>query len=168
MHKFERCNAKECVNEILALGNHNMKMWSLFEWLSTKNELRHGTQAEVIKLYVENKLVAYSLFENYEARSDKSTLHQGSVYQDLGVIHFITLPKYRQKGYATLLSNELYKEIISPLLQRHTDVHAYVVATGKAAPIMVRTEIPHQNLILEFYSEASFQNKVIEHFASYI
>lgn len=165
MHKFELCNAKTCVDEILALGNHNMKMWTLFECLSTTNELRYGTQAEVIKLYVEHELVAYSLFENYEARSDKNTLHQGTVYQDLGVIHFITLPKHRKKGYATLLANELYKEIITPLLARHTDVHAYVVATGLAAPLMKRTAIAHKNLILEFYSEASFQSKVVDYLA---
>ena len=164
MFRFEHCNAKTCTEELLSLGNHNMKMHYLFEWLSTHDELRYGTQAEMIKLYIDNELVGYSLFESFEARTDKTTQHQGITYQDLGVIHFVTFPQHRKKGIATQLADELVRKIIMPLLARHQDVHAFVIATGRAAPIMARTKIPECHLLQDFYSEASFQEKVADYF----
>lgn len=122
MLKFERCNAKTCVDEMLALGNNNMKMWNIFEWLAKHDELQNGTQAEIIKLYVADELVGYSLLENYQARTDKAVHHQGIIYQDLGVVHFITLEKYRNKGYATQLADAMYSDIIAPMLAEYTDV----------------------------------------------
>jgi hypothetical protein len=163
MLKFEHCNAKACVQELLALGNNNMKMWNIFQWLSENDELQHGTQAEIIKLYNHDELVGYSLIENFEARSDKSTRHEGVTYQDLGVVHFITLEKYRGKGYATMLASAMYSNIIKPMLGRHTNVHSFVTATGRAAPLMARTDIHPRHLVKQFYSDISFQVKVIDY-----
>lgn len=163
MLRFEHCNVKTCANELLALGNNNMKMWYIFEWLAENDELQYGTQAEIIKLYVNEQLVGYSLLENFEVRADKITHHQGITYQDLGVVHFVTVHEHRNKGYATLLANALYKEIIKPMLARHCDVHAYVTATGRAVPLMERTDIPSLNLITQFYSDLSFEVKVVNY-----
>jgi hypothetical protein len=148
------------VHELLALGNNNPRMWNLFNWLATHDELQYGTQAEIIKLYVEDKLVGYSLLENYQARTDKVVQHKGVTYQDLGVVHFRTLDLYRNKGYATILANKMYNDIIAPMLERRSGVHAYVTATGRAAPLMERTDIASFNLVKEFYSDASFEVKV--------
>jgi GNAT superfamily N-acetyltransferase len=161
MLKFEYCNAKTCTQELLALGNLSMKMSYIFEWLSTHDELRYGTQAEMVKLYVNNELVGYALFENFEDRTDKITRYKGKLYQDLGVVHFVTLPDHRKKGYATQLANALYEKIIAPILTRHQDVNSYVVATGLAAPIMARTEIEPYHLVQQFYSNATFEAKVV-------
>ena len=163
MLRFEHCNVKTCTEELLALGNDSMKMWYIFDWLAKHDELRYGTQAEIIKLYVDDELVGYSLFESYEDRSDQIVHHQGVTYQDLGVIHFVTIDEHRNKGYATLLANALYKDIIEPMLARHRDVHAYVTATGRAVPLMERTDIPAINLIKQFYSELSFEVKVVNY-----
>lgn len=163
MLRFELCNVKTCANELLALGNDNMKMWYIFEWLTKHDELRYGTQAEIIKLYANDQLVAYSLFENYEACTDKTYYHQGVTYQDLGVIHFVTVHEHCNKGYATLLANALYIDIIEPMLACYSDVHAYVVATGRAVPLMERTDIPSINLIKQFYSDVSFKVKVVNY-----
>ena len=167
MLRFEHCNAKTCVDELLALGNNNMKMWNIFEWLAKHDELQNGTQAEIIKLYVDGELVGYSLLENYQARTDKVVHHQGSTYQDLGVVHFITVQKHRDKGYATLLANAMYNDIIQPMLadydDKQTSTHVYVTATGRAAPLMERTGISSANLIKQFYSDVSFEVKVVNY-----
>ena len=163
MLRFEHCNAKLCIDELLALGNHNMKMWYIFKWLSKHDNLQHGTQAEIIKLYVDEQLVAYTLFENYEARTDKTFHHQGDVYQDLGVIHFVTFDEYRNKGYATKLANALYNDILKPMFLRNNNVHAYVTATGRAVPLMERTNLPCFQLITQFYSDVSFEVKVVNY-----
>jgi hypothetical protein len=63
MQRFEYCNANTCAEELLALGQANMKMWYLFQWLTKHKQLTFGTQAEIIKLYVNEALVAYSLLE---------------------------------------------------------------------------------------------------------
>ena len=173
MLRFEHSNVKNCVDELLALGNNNMKMWNIFQWLAQHDELQNGTQAEIIKLYVDEVLVGYSLLENYEARTDKAVHYQRVTYQDLGVVHFITLDEHRNKGYATLLADAMFKDVIEPLLTRHTnrhkdvqaDVHAYVTATGRAAPLMARTEIHSRHLIKQFYSDASFKVKVVDYLA---
>ena len=165
MLRFEHCNVKNCANELLALGNNNMKMWNIFQWLAQHDELQNGTQAEIIKLYVDDELVAYSLLENYEARTDKTVHYPEATYQDLGVVHFVTLNEHRKKGYATLLADAMFKDVIEPLLIRHADVHAYVTATGRAAPLMARTEIHSRHLIKQFYSDASFKVKVVDYLA---
>ena len=162
MQRFEYCNAKACSEELLALGQVNMKMWYIFKWLSEHDELNHGTQAEMVKLYVDNQLVAYSLLESHEKRKDKHRCYEGVLYQDLGIVHFVTMPEHRQKGYATGLANEMYENIIKPLLMRHSDVHAYIVATGRAVPLMQRTNINAINLVTQFYSEFTFKDKVVE------
>lgn len=164
MLRFERCNVKDCVHELLALGNRNPRMWNLFNWLAEHDELQYGTQAEIIKLYVSDELAGYSLLESYQARTDKTVQHQGVIYQDLGVVHFRTLDDYRNKGYATLLAQAMYQDIIAPMLADHTDVHAFVAATGRAAPLMARTDIPAINLVKEFYSDTSFEVKVVNYF----
>jgi len=161
MRRFEYCNAKDCAQELLALGQVNMKMWYLFDWLSKHDELRHGTQAEMIKLYVNEKLVAYSLFENYEACIDKKINFKGQVYQDLGVVHFVTMPDYRGQGYASLLAEKIYHLVIKPVLARHADVKAYIVATERAVPLMQRTAIAPEQLVTQFYSELTFEDKVV-------
>ena len=161
MQRFEVCNAKSCAEELLALGQINMKMWYLFEWLKEHGELRHGTQAEVIKLYVDEQLVAYSLLENYEACSDKITMYKSKVYQDLGVVHFVTVPAYRKKGYASILADKMYMEVIKPLLARYSDVIAYVTATERAVPLMQRTGIKKTQLVTQFYSDLTFEQKVV-------
>ncbi|MBB1274894.1 MULTISPECIES: hypothetical protein [Psychromonas] len=163
MQRFEYCNAKECAQEMLELGQVNMKMWYLFQWLTEHDQLRHGTQAELLKLYVDEQLVAYSLLENYEACIDKTTLHHGELYQDLGVIHFVTMPAHRKKGFASLLAGIMYADVIKPLLARHTDVHAYITATGRAVPLMERTDIAPVNMVKEFYSEVTFEEKVVKY-----
>ncbi|MFT2090580.1 GNAT family N-acetyltransferase [Paraglaciecola sp. 2405UD69-4] len=162
MHRFEYCNGKTCAEEMLALGQINMKMWYLFSWLSKHEKLQHGTQAEVIKLYVNQELVAYSVLENYQGRTDKETLFQGRLYQDLGVVHFVTLPQYRNKGYASLLANKMYQDVIQPLLSRHnsSSKYVYVTATKRAVPLMERTGISDLNLVTEFYSDTSFEKVV--------
>lgn len=163
MLRFEHCNVKTCANEMLALGNNNMKMWNIFEWLSKHDELQKGTQAEIIKLYVDDVLVAYSLFENFEARADKIVHHGDETYRDLGVVHFVTMDEQRKKGYATLLANAMYNDVIQPLLARHLNVYAFVTATARAVPLMERTYISSLNLIKQFYSDASFQVKVVDY-----
>ena len=163
MLRFEHCNVKTCADELLALGNNNMKMWYIFAWLAKHDELQYGTQAEIIKLYVDDQLVAYSLFENFEARTDKIVHHQGIIYQDLGVVHFVTVHEHRHKGYATLLANAMYKNIIEPMLARYRNVHAYVIATGRAVALMERTDISPINLIKQFYSDVSFETKVVNY-----
>jgi hypothetical protein len=166
MLRFEQSNVKYCVQELLSLGNNNMKMWNIFQWLSMHSELQYGTQAEVIKLYSHNELVGYSLIENFEARTDKSVQHRDVTYQDLGVVHFITLEQHQNKGYATLLADAMYSDIIQPMLARHTHVHAFVTATGRAVPLMERTDIPPCHLVKQFYSDQSFKTKVIDYFTA--
>ncbi|CCK74721.1 conserved hypothetical protein [Oleispira antarctica RB-8] len=163
MLRFERCNVKACVDELLALGNNNARMWNLFNWLAEHDELQHGTQAEIIKLYVEDELAGYSLLESYQARTDKIVLHEGITYQELGVVHFRTLKPHRNKGYATLLAAAMYDDIVEPMLAQYRNVHAYVIATGRAAPLMARTDISPLHLIQQFYSEASFEEKVVNY-----
>ena len=163
MLRFEHCNVKTCTNELLALGQADMKMWYIFEWLDKHEELQNGTQAEIIKLYVNDELVGYSLFENFEARADKVTVHQGVNYKELGIIHFVTVIEHRNKGYATLLANALFKNIIEPMLARYNDFHVYVIATGRAVPLMERTDIPSKYLIKQFYSDLSFKEKVVNY-----
>jgi hypothetical protein len=160
MLRFEHCNVKTCVHELLALGNNNTRMWNLFNWLAEHDELQYGTQAEIIKLYNEDELMGYSLIENYQARTDKRVQHQGVTYQELGVVHFRTFAPHRNKGYATMLANKMYNHIIAPMLERHRHVHGYVTATGRAAPLMARTDIASFNLVKEFYSDTSFAVKV--------
>lgn len=162
MQRFEYCNANTCTEELLALGQVNMKMWYLFQWLADHGQLRHGTQAEMIKLYVNEELVAYSLLENYEARTDKTKFYEGELYQDLGVVHFVTMPEYRKNGYASLVADMMYKDVIQPLLARHNNTHVYVTATEKAVPLMQRTGINAANLVTQFYSELSFKEKVAD------
>jgi GNAT superfamily N-acetyltransferase len=162
MQRFEYCNANTCADELLTLGQVNMKMWYLFQWLSEHDQLQHGTQAEMIKLYVNEELVAYSLLENYEARTDKTTLYDAELYQDLGVVHFVTMPEYRKKGYASLVAGVMYKDVIQPLLARYSHTHVYVTATEKAVPLMQRTGIATSNLVTQFYSNLSFKEKVAE------
>jgi hypothetical protein len=116
----------------------------------------------MIKLYVNEELVAYSLLENYEARTDKTASHDGQIYRDLGVIHFVTVPKYRKKGYASSVAEAMYKDVIQPLLARHSHINAYVTATKKAVPLMQRTEINASNLVTQFYSDLTFKEKVAE------
>ena len=162
MQRFEYCNANTCADELLALGQVNMKMWQLFQWLTEHNQLRHGTQAEMIKLYVNEELVAYSLLENYEDRTDKTKRYAGECYQDLGVVHFVTMPGHRKKGYASLVADVMYKDVIRPLLARHNNTHVYVTATAKAVPLMQRTGIDDANLVTQFYSDLSFKKKVVD------
>ncbi|WP_350432570.1 GNAT family N-acetyltransferase [Shewanella sp. H8] len=161
MQRFEYCNANTCAEELLALGPVNMKMWYLFQWLTEHEQLRYGTQAEMVKLYINKELVAYGLLENYEARTDKTTLYEGDLYQDLGVVHFVTMPEHRKKGYASLVADVMYKDIIQPLLARHNDVRAYVTATERAVPLIQRTAIDAANLVTQFYSDATFLEKVV-------
>jgi GNAT superfamily N-acetyltransferase len=162
MLRFEYDNAKNCAQALLDLGPINMKMWYLFEWLTLHDELRHGTQAEVVKLYVDEELVAYSLFESYEACLDKKRIFQQDIYQDLGVVHFVTLPTHRKKGYASLLADVIYNQVIKPLLARHSEVHAYIVATERAVPLMQRTAIKPSQLVTQFYSDITFTDKVVK------
>ena len=162
MQYIESCNANTCAEELLALGQISMKMWYLFQYLTEHGELRYGTQAEVIKLYINDNLVAYALFENYEYRTDKTKSYDDKLFQDLGVIHFVTIPTQRKKGYASLLANKMYQQIIKPLLARFSDanINVYVTATGQAVPLMQRTEIDRCNLITQFYSDLTFKEKV--------
>ena len=164
MERFEYCNANTCAEELLDLGQINMKMWYLFQHLAKYEQLRNGTQAEMIKLYVKGELVAYSLLENYEARTDKTKLHEGELYQDLGVVHFVTMPEHRKKGYASLVADVMYSKVIEPLLARYSDdnINAYITATGRAVPLMQRTAIGAANLVTQFYSDLTFKDKVIE------
>jgi len=162
MLRFESCNAKTCAQELLDLGQINMKMWYLFQWLVKHGELKNGTQAEIVKLYVDEQLVAYSLLENYEGCSDKRSTFQDQVYADLGVVHFVTLPEHRKKGYASLLADVIYKSFIEPLLSRHKDVFSYIVATERAVPLIQRTAIASHNLVTQFYSDLSFEEKVVK------
>ena len=168
MQRFEYCNVKTCAAEMLALGQESMKMWYIFKWLTEHDELRHGTQAELIKLYVGQELVAYSMFENYEACADKIVQHQGVTYQDLGVVHFVTVNKHRNKGYASLLADVLYDDVISPLLARYVDVRAYITVTGRAVSLMQRTPIKPVNMIKQFYSEVTFEEKVVKYLNTHV
>lgn len=170
MLRLEHCNVKVCATELLALGNNNMKMWNIFEWVSQHDELQYGTQAEIIKLYVGDELAAYSLLENYQARTDKIIHYKGVRYQDLGVIHFITLDSHQNKGYATLLANAMYNDVVEPMLAAYRDMddshRVYVTATGRAAPLMERTNISPLHLVKQFYSEATFASKVANYLST--
>ena len=81
----------------------------------------------------------------------------------MGIIHFVTVNAHRNKGYATLLANTLYQDMIEPMLNRYNDFYAYVTATGRAVPLMERTGIPSVHLIKQFYSEVSFKEKVVDY-----
>jgi hypothetical protein len=61
------------------------------------------------------------------------------------------------------LANALYKNIIEPMLARYNDFHVYVIATGRAVPLMERTDIPSKYLIKQFYSDLSFKEKVVNY-----
>lgn len=163
MRRFEYCNANTCAEECQVLGQVNMKMWQLFQWLIEHQELQHGTQAEVIKLYVNEELVAYSLLENYQTRTDKTKCFEGKTYQELGVVHFVTQPEHRKKGYASLLADVMYNDVIQPLLARYSaaNVYVYITATEKAVPLMQRTQIDACNLVTQFYSDLTFKQKVV-------
>jgi hypothetical protein len=100
--------------------------------------------------------------ENYEARTDKTKAYAGEYYQDLGVVHFVTMPEHRKKGYASLVADVMYKDVIKPLLARHSHNKVYVTATEKAVPIMLRTGINAANLVTQFYSHLSFKDKVVQ------
>lgn len=167
MLRIESCNVKTCVKELVGLGNNNMKMWNLFQWLLDHDDLEHGTQAEIVKLYVNDELAAYSLLENYQHRTDKNVIHKGISYQELGIIHFVTLSQHQNKGYATLLADTLYTDILRPILNEHLQNnkldHAYFIATGRAVALMERTDLPAMNLIKQFYSDASFEEKVVQY-----
>lgn len=169
MQRFEFCNVKSCVPELLALGNNNMKMWNIFQWLSQNGDLQHGTQAEILKLYVDDELVGYSLLENYQARVDKVIFHQEMRYQELGIIHFVTLERQRNKGYATLLAKKLVNDVIKPLLAQNTkggrfiDSYFYFTATGRAVPLLERSDMPSEYLVKQFYSELTFEDKVAKY-----
>lgn len=163
MVKFEQCNVNTCIDELISLGNINTKMWTIFTWIAEHGSLEKGTQADIIKLYINNTLVGYSLFENYERRTDKRHQFNSVNYQDLGVIHFVTLEEYRNKGYGSLLANRLYEKLLEPLLLRHHATNAYVVATGRAVSLMQRTNISPLHLITQFYSDVSFEEKVVNY-----
>ena len=175
MLRIESCNVKTCVNELVGLGNNNMKMWNIFQWLLEHDELQNGTQAEIIKLYVNDELAAYSLLENYQDRTDKTVIYKNISYQELGIIHFITLDQHRNKGYATLLADAMYNDILKPLLDKQLDNiqdkhhiknqsdRAYFIATGRAVALMERTNLSNMNLIKQFYSDASFEEKVVRY-----
>ena len=166
MQRFEYCNANTCAQELLALGQVNMKMWYLFQRLTEHSQLNFGTQAEMVKLYVNEELVAYSLLENYEARTDRTKLYKGELYQDLGVVHFVAMPKHRNKGYASLVADAMYKDIIKSLLVRHihakANVNVYITATKNAVALMQRTGINASKLVTQFYSDLSFEHKLVE------
>jgi len=162
MYRFEYCNTNTCAEEMLSLGQTNMKMWQLFQWLKVHGKLRYGTQADIVKLYVNDELVAYSLFENYEYRTDKTRPHNGKLYRDLGVLHFVTQPLHRKKGYASLLADRMYQQIIKPLLARHKHLHPYIIATDRAVPLIQRTDINPIHLVTQFYSDLSFKEKVVD------
>lgn len=162
MQRFVQCNVKQCAQELLALGQINMKMWYLFSWIIEHGELRYGTQAEVVKLYIDEQLVAYSLLENYEGCNNKVKCVDGEVYRDLGVLHFVTLPAQRNKGYASLLAERVYLDVIKPLLARHQGVKAYIVATERAVPLIQRAGIKPCHLVTQFYSDNTFNEKVVE------
>lgn len=162
MQRFEYCNTDTCAEEMFSLGQINMKMWYLFQWLMEHDQLQNGTQAEMVKLYINEKLVAYGLLENYENCSDKTRQHEGELYRDLGVVHFVTLPEHRKKGYASLLADKMFHKIIKPLLARHTHLNAYITATDRAVPLMQRTEINTVNLVTQFYSDLTFEEKVVK------
>jgi len=168
MLRYETCLAKVCAEEILAYGQVNMKMYYIFTWLTEHEHLAKGTEAVVIKLYEGEVLVAYSLFESYEKRKDKIINYQGETYQDLGVIHFVTFPEYRKKGYASLLADKLVDEIIQPLLARHSHCRAYVTATGRAVPLIQRTNLDKKHLVTQFYSDLTFTDKVVKQVTPYI
>ena len=165
MQRFEICNAKSCAEELLALGQVNMKMWYLFEWLTRHDDLPHKTKAEVVKLYVDDVLVAYSLLENYEACIDKVKVFDDVVYQDLGVLHFVTIPEHRNKGYASQLASVMLCNIIEPLLARHLHVKAYITATERAVPLIQRAGISASHLVTQFYSDITFEQKVVKQLA---
>lgn len=62
-----------------------------------------------------------------------------------------------------LLVNAMYNDVIQPFLARYPNVYAFVTATARAVPLMERTEIPSIYLMKQFYSEASFQLKVVDY-----
>lgn len=103
-------------------------------------------------------------WNNYEARADKIKLYEGELYQELGVVHFVTVPEHRKQGYASLVAGVMYKDVIKPLLTRHVnaDANVYVIATKKAAALMQNTGLSASNLVTQFYSELSFKQKVVE------
>lgn len=70
------------------------------------------------------------------------------------------MPKYRKKDYVSLVADVMYKDVIQPLLARHSNTHVYVTATEKAVPLMQRTGIDAANLVTQFYSDLSFKEKV--------
>jgi hypothetical protein len=56
----------------------------------------------------------------------------------------------------------MFKDVIGPLLARHSHTNVYVTATEKAVPLMLRTGIEPVNSETQFYSDLSFKEKVVE------
>lgn len=164
MIRFEKCMATDCIEEMIAFKNENYKMETMFNAIHENGKLNHGTVAELVKLYVDETLVGYSLFENYEKREGKSLTHNDIQYNDLGVVHFVTSSEYRGKGYASKLADEMFKRIVNPLLNKYGD-NSYVVATGRAVPLMQRTKLDSNKLVTQFYSEVTFEEKVVNYLA---
>jgi hypothetical protein len=158
--RLEHCMANTCAEELFIFSKENNINYAVYEWLITHESLEYGTKVELIKLYSNNELVGYASIENFESRNDKTNYHQGIAYQELGLIHFVTSLNHRNKGFATLLSNAFYSDIIKPLLERH-DNNSFIISTGRATPLIERTGINMDRVLLEFYSDASFIRKVV-------
>jgi GNAT superfamily N-acetyltransferase len=165
MIRFEHCMAADCIEEMIAFKNENYKMETMFNAIHENGKLKHGTVAELVKLYVDETLVGYSLFENYEKREGKSFSHNDIQYNDLGVVHFVTSSEYRGRGYASKIAEEMFKRIINPILNKYGD-NSYVVATGRAVPLMQRTNLDSDKLVTQFYSEVTFEEKVVNYLAA--
>lgn len=137
------------------------RMGTMYTWLMKHGSLEHGTVLEAIKLYCDNELVAYAVFESYEHRSDKVITVDGESYRDLGMVHFRTKPECRGRGYATMLADALYTDVISPLLAQH-EKNSFVMATGDAIQLMKRSGMDMNRLSTSFYSDVSFKEKVLD------
>jgi hypothetical protein len=158
--RFEHSMINTCADELLKFAKENNFKYFLYEFLLENGELQHGMKVEIIKLYCNDDLVGYASIESNEFRKDKVTIYNQTVYQDLGLIHFATALNHRNKGYASLLANIFYKDVVTPLFSRH-DKNSFIIATGRAIALIERTGIDMDRVVLDFYSPITFENKVI-------
>ncbi len=157
---FVRGTANESAHELLSFTKRNNIIHNLFEWLTSHDELQHGATAEVIKLYNDNVLVGLAWIENFEARTDKFTKFNNTIYQDLGLVHYAVDLEHRNKGYGSLLADQMHEKIVKPLLSRYND-YAFILATGRAYKLISRTGVNMARVVPDFYSEKTFERKVV-------
>tara|TARA_Y100001973_G_C5182398_1_gene325672 strand:- start:274 stop:837 length:564 start_codon:yes stop_codon:yes gene_type:complete len=154
-------NTQDVAAELSKLTSDNGLVWYPLEYLINHGEYSNGTVGEVVMLYRNNKLVAYSFIESYEHRDDKVFYHNDQGYKHLGHVHFLTDSSVRGLGVASYVARELKNRILDPLLSRNPD-NSFILATGGAISPVLKAGFPANRLTTDYFQQSSFAEKVIE------